>query len=199
MASDVIEFDASVIGLTVGSVSGNLLIGGGDNQVGGRMRLYDASNNYALLNDFPVQSVVQSVAFASDESFFLSSGNLGRITFWNSQTYANQSVLVPGTVVQVLYEVLVTDNSLYIAAAGNSNAYSWQRASIGAAWTENTPIPSDVENIALSPSDGLLLVVAGSAINEYSLCSTKEFYSSANDNCVACPKDECQECYGTTG
>ena len=89
MASDVIDFGSSVISLTIGSVTGNLLVGGGDNNVGGEMKLYDASNNYALLHEFKPTSIVQSVAIASDESFFLSSGNLGQVTFWNPTTYAN--------------------------------------------------------------------------------------------------------------
>jgi len=139
------DFGTAVFGLAVGRVSGNLLVGGGDNTAqSGELKLYDSSNNWTVISDFPsTTAIVQSVAFASDESVLLTSGNLGRVTFWNGTTYANDSTLVPGTGPSTLYEVLISDNSQYVAAAGNNNAFSWQRPNnTTQTWTENAPISS---------------------------------------------------------
>ena len=59
--------------------------------------------------------------------------------------------MVPnGGTVNVIYEALITNNDLYLTAAGNNNAYSWQRLDSASQWTENPVIPSGIDNIALS-------------------------------------------------
>lgn len=109
------------------------------------MKLYLAADDYdeQTAKVFAPQNVVQSVAIASDESFFLSSGNNGLVTFWNPDTLANSSFLRPASNPQVIYEVLMSKNDQYIVGAGNTQAFSWQRATpTTATWDENPAIAS---------------------------------------------------------
>lgn len=165
--------------------SGDLLAGGGDNQVNGVMKLYSGSNNWLVLKDFKPSQIVQSVAVSFDGSFFLSTGEPpltggnAQITVWNGQTFNNASTLPLSGTVGALYEVIISDNMLYAVAAGNKKAYSWQRNATIASFVENPTIDSGIDNIALSPKGGMLLVIppGNNQIVEYSLCaSSKTFY-----------------------
>ena len=144
--------------------TGNLLAGGGDNQVLGVIKLFNGTN-WAELIVFKRPTIVQGVAVSNDGTFLLTTedrpitGGNAQVAVWSTQTLSlNGTLPITGTV-NALYEIIISDNTFYVAAAGNSKAYSWQRSSTAAPFTENPAIDSGIDNIALSPKGGMLLVI----------------------------------------
>lgn len=72
--------------------TGNLLAGGGDNQVLGVVKLFNGANNWVELIKFNRPTIVQGVAASSDGTFLLTtedrpttSGN-AQVVVWNTQS-----------------------------------------------------------------------------------------------------------------
>ena len=94
----------------------------------------------------------------------------------------------------------MSNNGLYVVAAGNTQVHSWARPDTSSAWVAKAGIPSRLNNIAFGRSTGDLIVIGDDgtvqegSINEYSLCAFKTFYDSSNDACQDC-NAACQSCY----
>lgn len=75
-------------------------------------------------------------------------------------------------------KVLISDNSLYVASVGVSRAFIWQRTNVSNPLLFNKIVSSGLNNVALSPKEGKLLVApsAGGVLSEYTLCDSDQFY-----------------------
>ena len=83
--------------LSIGPVSGNLVVGGGD-QADGIIALYDAAADFDKIRNWTTTNVTLGVTFAPDESLVAASDNTGKVTLFNIDGTTNTTLTPIGTV-----------------------------------------------------------------------------------------------------
>ena len=101
LAVGPLDIQTTLHSLALGSVSGNLIVAGGD-QANGIIATFDASADYAQIRNWTTPNVTQNARYTPDESQIISTDNTGKVFFWNTDGTQN-STLTPTGTVEILY------------------------------------------------------------------------------------------------